>query len=100
MVYCSTPCLDDVGNYVVVYPGYNEDGRPDKLCGSFSYRKLYIPGLYAYVKLHTNSEVNSDGLKGFSKVEFTAVGLYAYLYNKELKITNHFRYQRVYFKLL
>lgn len=80
---CSTPCLDDVGNYIVVYPGYNEDGRSSKLCGSISYRKLYITGLYAYIKFHTNSEVNSERLKGFSKVKFTALGLYAQCYSKE-----------------
>ena len=81
LVCCSSPCLDDVGNYISVYPGYNENGRLlRKLCGSKSYEKLSISGLYAYIKFHTNSEVNSKKLKGFSNLNFTALGLYMCTY--------------------
>ena len=93
MIYCSTPCLDNVGNYITIYAGYNEDGDYKKFCGSVPYKHLYITGLYAYIKFHTNSEVNFGNLTGFSKVKFTAQGSYLYYKEENSKISIFFRYQ-------
>lgn len=76
LLYCSTPCSDDVGNYIKVYASYNERGQPHTFCRSVSYSQLYIfGGTYAYIKFHTNSVVNAKKLRGFSKVKFTARGM-------------------------
>ena len=82
--YYSTPCLDNIGNYITVYAGYNEEGDSKNFCNSVRYRYLCITGLYAYIKFHSNAEDNFDNIKGFSKVEFTAKGMCTHYNNVSL----------------
>ena len=79
-----TPCS---GNFIAVYGGYNEYGQSHKLCGTLTYRSLYVTGSYAYIKFHTNSKVNSKKLRGFSRVVFTAQGMPIAIRNRSLR--NH-----------
>jgi len=74
LIHCRSTCSDD-GTYIVVYAGYNEVGVPWRLCNSSSYTELYTSGSYAYIKFYSNSGLNCQNLTGFSKIEFTALGM-------------------------
>lgn len=88
---CSTPCLDDVGNYITVNAGYSEDEKRKKFCGSAPYKKLYVFFSYTYIKFHTNFEVNSERLNGFSRIEVTTKGIHIMILI--LIKSNYYRHQ-------
>ena len=72
-----SPCTYTWNSYIIVYSGYNEDGSYIFFCGTHgSYWVTTSLSRYAYVKFHTSSLVNRQSLRGFSRAEFTAEGLF------------------------
>ena len=48
----------------------------DRFCGFHDTIEYTINERYAYITFHTNGEENSQRRRGFSRVEFTAQGLF------------------------
>jgi len=74
-LYCRGPCNNNTSNHIGIYFGYTNAWLLQRICG---YHRIFIYThhiRYVYINFHTNSQANTQRLRGFSKAVFIAQGL-------------------------